>query len=244
MNFRTCRIPILLLSVLLAMPATAADPFEPTASNGVQIGEPVSAVSIDVDLRDLPTAAEWRPGMSIKEAHKRQFFPPGRIDSSAPSWIVTEPDRLPELQKLWDDNVTSLVRQSRSKTRVSINNGSTGVSPGDPVVDVSPNYIIYGVNGSSGTTFTVYNKTGTKLAGPTTFKSLAPSGDGCSTSVSDPIVLFDRLASRWFLLEMGGTSSSAKMCIYVSKTENPVSGGWWFYGFATPTQNDYPHCGV
>ncbi|MEO7934940.1 MAG: pre-peptidase C-terminal domain-containing protein [Dokdonella sp.] len=244
MNFHNCRIPIVLLSLLLALPASAADSFVPTASNGVQVGEPVSAISIDVDLRDLPTAAAWRPGMPIKEAHKRQFFAPGRTDTSAPSWILTEPDRLPELQKLWDDNVTSLLRQSRSQSRVSINNASTGVSPGDPVVDVSANYIIYGVNGSSGTTFTVYNKTGTKLAGPTTFKSLAPSGDGCSTSVSDPIILFDRLANRWFLLEMGGTSSSAKMCIYVSKTENPVSGGWWFYGFSTPTQNDYPHCGV
>ncbi len=244
MNFQNCRIPIVLLSLLLALPASAADSFVATASNGVQVGEPVSAISIDVDLRDLPTTSAWRPGMPIKEAHKRQFFAPGRLDTSAPSWILTEPDHLPELQKLWDDNVTSLLRQSHSQSHVSINNASTGVSPGDPVVDVSANYIIYGVNGSSGTTFTVYNKTGTKLAGPTTFKSLAPSGDGCSTSVSDPIVLFDRLANRWFLLEMGGTSSSAKMCIYISKTENPVSGGWWFYGFATPTQNDYPHCGV
>ncbi len=244
MNFQYCRIPILLTALLFAMPAVAADTFEPTASNGVQIGEPVSAVSIDVDLRDLPIAAAWRPGMPIKEAHKRQFFPPDRIDTATPSWILAEPDRLPELQKLWDDNASPLLRQSGSQTRVSINNGSTGVSPGDPVVDVSTNYIIYGVNGSGGTTFTIYNKSGTKLAGPTTFKSLAPSGDGCSTSVSDPIVLFDRLANRWFLLEMGGTSSSAKMCIYVSKTENPVSGGWWFYGFSTPALNDYPHCGV
>lgn len=244
MIFQYCKIPILLAALTLALPASAADSFEPTASNGVQIGEPVSAISIDVDLRDLPTAATWRPGMPIKEAHKRQFFPPNRIDTSAPSWMHAEPDLLPELQKLWDENASPLLRQNRSQTRVSINNGSTGVSPGDPVVDVSANYIIYGVNGSSGTTFTVYNKTGSKLAGPTTFKSLAPSGDGCSTSVSDPIVLFDRLANRWFLLEMGGTSSSAKMCIYVSKTENPVSGGWWFYGFSTPALNDYPHCGV
>ena len=244
MKFQNCRIPIVLLSLLLALPAPAADTFEATAANGVQIGEPVSAVSIDVDLRDLPTAASWRPGMAIKEAHKRQFFPPQHVNSAAPSWLQTAPDGLPELQKMWDDNASPLTLRSPSQTRVSINNASTGVSPGDPVVDVSANYIVYGVNGSSGTSFTIYDKSGTKLAGPTTFKSLAPSGDGCATSVSDPIVLFDRLANRWFLLEMGGTSSTAKMCIYVSKTENPVSGGWWFYGFSTPTQNDYPHCGV
>ena len=244
MNFRNCKIHGLILVALLAIPPLASGSDAPMGSTGVQVGEPVSAVGIDVDLRDVPTAAQWRPGMPIKEAHKRQFFPPDRLDTSAPKWILTEPDRLPELQKMWDENAPAHLRQGRSETRVSINNSSTGVSPGDPVVDVSANYIIYGVNGSSGTTFTVYDKSGTKLSGPTTFASLAPTGDGCRTSVSDPIVLFDRLANRWFLLEMGGTSSAAKMCIYISKTENPVSGGWWFYGFSTPVLNDYPHCGV
>jgi PKD repeat protein len=244
MYFHYCRLATFLTIIMLAMPALSMESTGQDLQSGVQIGEPVTAVGIDVDLRDMPTAAAWRPGMPIKEAHKRQFFPPNHLDTSAPSWLQTAPDNLPELQKMWDDNAPALLLQDRSETRVSINNGSTGVSPGDPVVDVSANYIIYGVNGSSGTTFTVYDKSGTKLSGPTTFSSLAPSGDGCRTSVSDPIVLFDRLANRWFLLEMGGTSSSAKMCIYVSKTENPVSGGWWFYGFSTPTQNDYPHCGV
>src|SRR5690606_24533859 len=125
---------------LLALPVIAADSFAPTAANGVQIGEPVSAISIDVDLRDLPTAASWRPGMPIREAHKRQFFPPNRTNTSAPSWLLTEPDGLPELQKMWDDNASPLSGQTRSRTRVSINNASTGVSPGDPVVDVSANY--------------------------------------------------------------------------------------------------------
>jgi len=208
----------------------------------VELGEPVTPVSIDVDLRTLPATPAWRAGMAIKEAHKRQFFPPNQLDTAAPDWLKAAPDTLPELQRLWDDNAPA--SRAAPQSHVSINNGSTGVSPGDPVVDVSANYIMYGVNGSSGTNFTVYDKNGTKLAGPTTFSSLAPAGDGCRTSVSDPIVLFDRLANRWFLLEMGGTSSAAKMCVYVSKTENPVSGGWWFYGFSTPTQNDYPHCGI
>ena len=104
---------------------------EPSNSPGVQLGEPVSAVGIDVDLRDLPTAATWRPGMPIKEAHKRQFFPPDKLNTSAPSWILTEPDRLPELQKMWDENASPVLRQFGSESRVSINNGSTGVSPGD-----------------------------------------------------------------------------------------------------------------
>lgn len=244
MKFRSCSFSTALITSLLLASVNAIAAGPASAPSGVQIGEPVSAVGIDVDLRNLPTVQAWKPGMPIKEAHKRQYFTPERSNTAAPQWLLTEPDRLPELQKMWDEGSQFLLNRPGTETRVSINNGSTGVSPGDPVVDVSNNYIVYAVNSSSDTAFTVYNKSGTKLSGPTAFTSLAPSGDGCRTSVSDPLVLFDRLANRWFMAEMGGTSSAPKMCIYISKTENPVSGGWWFYGFSTPALNDYPHCGV
>ena len=211
---------------------------------GVQVGEPVTAVSIDVDLRSLPVVPEWRPGQSMREAAKRQYHPLESRNPHAPANFRTSPDNLAELQEIWDRLQGPGSEFATRDTRISINNGSTGVSPGDPVVDVNANYILYGINGSSGTTFTVYNKAGTKLAGPTSFKSLAPSGDPCATSVSDPIIHYDRMANRWFMLEMGGTSSSNRLCTYVSKTDNPITGGWWFYGFATPAVPDYPHCSV
>ena len=209
--------------------------------NGVEVGEPVTPVEINVDLRNLPTVQDWRPGQPIKEAQRRVYRPLDVRAPHAPSDWVTAPDRLGELQATFDSLGAS---RNESTSRVSINNGSTGVSPGDPVVEVNANYVMYGINGSTGTTFTVYNKTGTKLAGPTAFKTLAPAGDPCATSVSDPIIHWDRLANRWFMLEMGGTSSANRLCVYVSKTDNPVSGGWWFYGFATPDVPDYPHCSV
>ncbi|MCB1572163.1 MAG: hypothetical protein KDI72_14285, partial [Xanthomonadales bacterium] len=119
MNFRNCTYAGVLLALLLGCSGSALAASETSVSNGVQIGEPVSAVGIDVDLRDVPVAAAWRPGMPIKEAHKRQFFPPDRINTAAPSWLLTEPDRLPELQKLWDDNRSPFTSQYRSETRVS-----------------------------------------------------------------------------------------------------------------------------
>ncbi|MEO7251143.1 MAG: proprotein convertase P-domain-containing protein [Arenimonas sp.] len=246
MNFRN-KVLIAALGLMLpiAVLAAPAKPLTPTkVYRGAQVGEPVTPISLNVDLRHLPVVPAWRPGMPIQEAHKRQFYPLDHANPAAPASFKAAPDRLPELQKIWDESAPAK-RQLRGN-RVSINNGSTGVSPGDPVVGVSTNYVIYGVNGGTGvgTTFTVYDKAGTLLSGPTAFAALAPTGDGCKTSVSDPIILFDRLANRWFLLEMGGSTTAAKMCVYISKTENPVSGGWWFYGFSTPTQNDYPHCGV
>jgi len=214
-------------------------------NSGVEFGEPVTPVSIDVDLRSLPTASEWRPGDPIREAHKRQFHPLDSKDPAAPSDWVTSPDLLDDLQELNDITQGPRNDFDQSRTgRVNIDNGNTGVSPGDPVIEVSPDHVMYGVNNAGGTIFKIYDKAGALLAGPTTFKSLAPAGDPCATSVSDPIILFDRLANRWFLLEMGGTSSANRLCVYMSKTSNPVSGGWWFYGFSTPALPDYPHCNV
>ena len=213
--------------------------------NGVSVGEPVTPVGIDVDLRNLPTAAMWQPGQPIREAQRRVYHPLDARAPHAPADWTTAPDRLGELQALFDSTSRSAGDvQFRGPARINIDNGNTGVSPGDPVIEVGTNHILYGINSSSGTTFKVYNKSGTLVSGPTTFKSLAPAGDPCATSVSDPIILFDRLANRWFMLEMGGTSSANRLCTYVSKTSDPVSGGWWFYGFATPALPDYPHCGV
>ncbi len=210
---------------------------------GTGRGEPVTPVEFNVDLRTLPVVEEWKPGEPIKEAARRQF---NEVDekAAAPSNWVTAPDELSFKQAQQDSLDRQQPSLGASGSRVTLNNGFTGVFPGDPVVEVSPNHIIYGVNNSSGTTFTIYDKAGTKLAGPTTFKSLAPAGDACAASRSDPIVLFDRLANRWFMLEMGGSGTNYRLCTYVSKTENPVTGGWYYYGYTTPALPDYPKCAV
>jgi hypothetical protein len=59
----------------------------------------------------------------------------------------------------------------------------------------------------------------------------------------DPVVLYDPMADRWLLAEF--PSSGNNMCIYISKTPDPVSGGWWFYRLG-PLLNfpDYPKFAV
>ena len=237
----------LTLACTFALLATsAANSQSRDVVSDTQRGEPVTPFEFNGDLRELPVAAQWKPGDPITEAAKRQYYPLDSKNPAAPSDWITAPDLLSDNQQLFE--VTKGLRDdtvlSRGDSRVTINNGNAGVSPGDPVIEVSTNYVMYGVNGNSsiGTNFTVYNKTGVKLAGPTSFRSLAPAGDPCATSVSDPIIHFDRLANRWFLLEMGGANN--RLCTYVSNTENPVSGGWKFYGYATPSTPDYPKCTV
>lgn len=115
--------------------------------NGVEVGEPVTPVEINVDLRNLPTVEEWRPGQPIKEAQRRVYRPLDARAPHAPADWVTAPDRLGELQATFDGLGAS---RNETTSRVSINNGSTGVSPGDPVVEVNANYVMYGINGSTG----------------------------------------------------------------------------------------------
>jgi PKD repeat protein len=231
-------------AVMLLLPCAviAAPPKSGKAANPSrpQIGQPVTPYSVDVDLRTLPKAAPWSPGMGIREAHRRVYRPIGSTAPHAPASKATATDRLPELQKLWDESPRGAARAKVAATsHVSINNPNTGVSPGDPVVEVGANHVIYAVNGSS-TTFKVYDKAGTLLAGPTSFGSLAPAGSACAADGGDPIVLWDRQASRWFMLVL----DSSNICTYVSKTSDPVTGGWWAYNYSTPSLPDYPHCGV
>src|SRR5437868_14949075 len=98
MKLRTF-LPAALL-VLLAPALVSAAP--PVDHSGVTVGDPVTPFDIPVDLRHQPNVSEWRPGMPIKEAHKRQFHAPNHPDTSAPFDKPTLPDRLPELQKIWD----------------------------------------------------------------------------------------------------------------------------------------------
>ncbi|TXH71854.1 MAG: PKD domain-containing protein, partial [Lysobacteraceae bacterium] len=233
------------IALLLPCAAIAAPPTGDKAANPgrPQLGQPVTPHSINVDVRNLPTVQAWRPGQPIREAHRRQYRPIGSKLPHAPADKPTASDRLPELQKMWDDSVAGDRARSRAKAynrnRVSINNPNTGVSPGDPVVEVGANHVIYAVNGSS-TTFKIYDKAGTLLAGPTSFGTLAPAGNSCTADRGDPLVHYDRQAGRWFMLTM----DDAGVCTFVSKTSDPVTGGWWFYGYSTPTMPDYPHCGI
>jgi hypothetical protein len=238
---RVAAVTLLLPCIALAAPPKGSqERNRGTFTRGVQVGAPVTPHNINVDLRKLPKAKGWQPGMPIREAHRRVYTPIGTKLPHTPNNRPTAKDRLPELQELWDESPAAKRRaKTAPKGRVSINNPNTGVSPGDPVVEVGANHVIYAVNGSS-TVFNVYNKSGTLVAGPTSFGSLAPAGNSCTTDRGDPLVHYDRQAGRWFMLTMDDTG----LCTFISKTSDPVTGGWWFYRYATPVLPDYPHCGV
>jgi hypothetical protein len=121
--------------------------------------------------------------------------------------------------------------------------GYTGVAPPDTVGDVGPNHYIQMVNSLSGAKFKIYSKTGITLVKAKNLQDMASTA-ACKTGQGDPIVLYDPLADRWLLSEMASKSVGNHLCVYISKTSNPVSGGWWAYDFTTPNFPDYPHYAV
>jgi hypothetical protein len=72
--------------------------------------------------------------------------------------------------------------------------------------------------------------------------SLATGGYPCDDGLGDPIVLYDHLADRWLLSEFSKLGNG--LCVYISKTSDPVAGGWWSYAFSMGTFPDYPKYAV
>ncbi|MEO8359840.1 MAG: carboxypeptidase regulatory-like domain-containing protein [Vicinamibacteria bacterium] len=125
--------------------------------------------------------------------------------------------------------------------------------PPDTVGDVGPNHYIQAINTSLG----IYDKsTGTRLAAFSfnTFMSQGNFGNLCDTNnFGDPIVMYDTFEDRWIVTDFafgltGGAVNNppgAFECFAVSKTGDPVAGGWNFYYIqVTDFLNDYPKMGV
>jgi hypothetical protein len=119
--------------------------------------------------------------------------------------------------------------------------GYTSVFPADAVGDVGPNHYIQAINGSIHTQIRIYDKSGQLLAPMFALASLgAPP---CNNGLGDPAVVYDQFADRWVLAEKNIGSPGA-LCVYVSKTPDPVAGGWYGYWFPTGALDGFAQFGV
>jgi hypothetical protein len=126
--------------------------------------------------------------------------------------------------------------------------------PPDTNGDVGPTYYIQTINTAIG----IYNKsTGVRVAAFTfdALMSQGAFGNLCDTdNFGDPVVLYDTFADRWvisdFAFKVDGSGNivnppGAFQCFAVSKSGDPVSGGWYFYYLQTTDGlGDYPKLGI
>jgi len=130
--------------------------------------------------------------------------------------------------------------------------------PPDTNGDVGMNHYIQAVNDA----YAIYDKTGTQVAAFTENSLFTGAGNNpCGTghNFGDPVVVYDQFADRWILTNFAFTETlgiTPTVPFYqgfaVSKTSDPVAGGWWLYpvridnqgGVPFSTLNDYGKFGI
>ena len=124
--------------------------------------------------------------------------------------------------------------------------------PPDTVGDVGPNHFVQAVNTSVG----IYSKTTGAALATFTFDGLwagAGTGTPCDTDHGgDPTVIYVPQYDRFIVADFSWSniqSGPYYECVAVSKTSDPVSGGWWRYAVRAddathPWLPDYPKMGI
>jgi hypothetical protein len=122
--------------------------------------------------------------------------------------------------------------------------------PPDTNGDVGPQYYIQTINTSVG----IYNKSDGSRVTAFIFNTLMSQGNFgnlCDTSnFGDPVVLYDTFEDRWIITDFafnlsGGNAVAPEFqCFAVSKSGDPVAGGWNFYSIqVNGGLGDYPKFG-
>ena len=205
------------------------------------------AGSFDGDLRSLPTDGPVRR----RERPEREGPRPAPVELGAPGQPGAN-DPVPSGFDIPATQQGPAPNPSTSFEGLDFATWGAGHPP-DTNGDVGPTYYIQTINTSIG----VYNKAGgPPVAAFTfdTFMSQGNFGNMCDTdNFGDPVVLYDTFEDRWvitdfaFAIDAAGnvTPPIAFECFAVSKTGDPVTGGWNFYSIETTGGlGDYPKLGV
>lgn len=109
---------------------------------------------------------------------------------------------------------------------------ATSYTVPDPVGDIGLDYYIQAVNSA----FQIFDKSGLPLSEVTYIHDLWNGVNSpCNTlDPVDPIVRYDNAADRWLISGFVWKGLPVDhLCIAISQSSNPVSGGWFLYEFAS-----------
>jgi hypothetical protein len=241
---------LLLSSVFLAAAAQDAPPL--TTSGPIQYSADAPVINVlhkahstNIDLRHLPYVApkkHERPELDEPEGNPTLL--PGT--EGTPSAIEQVPGH--SLSP-----VRSAPAPAPNVTFDGLDFATWGAGhPPDPNGDVGPNYYIETVNTAIG----IYAKSNGAQVAAFTFDSLMSQGtfgNLCDTdNFGDPVVVYDTFEDRWVITDFaftingsGVVTSNVFQCFAVSKSGDPVTGGWNFYSFETSDNfPDYPKFGI
>lgn len=206
------------------------------------VGDPVTPFVFEGDLSRFEPLTPWKEGDPVIDLEGDDDEPPVNVSTSKRrQHHARHPHRHRPRKKR--KTARSLLVAPPSFDGVP----GTGFVPPDTTGDVGPNHFVQAVNAA----LEIFDKHGVRLAGPVAINSLWQGfGGNCETHNSgDPDVRYDPLADRWvvmqFTLTRDPATSRTDFCIAVSRTADPVAGGWFLYDFPTGgISNDYPKLGV
>ena len=226
MNFRYLLIAFLLVQLF---PARAQDSIvKPiTVGTGTLIG-------ITPPLRDIPpiSAAEYE--IMVAKAEEKLLNPKLRTREYpfAETALPKGPDGV------WQKS-QGVNKAAQRAPDVNFQGQTSPYFPPDENGVAGPNHYMQTVN----TTYAIYSKTGTLVAGPTNMNQLFGSVPGANCNDGDPIVLYDQLAGRWLAAEFSLCGSPDRMLVAVSATDDPT-GIWYQYSFNMAGMPDYEKFGI
>ena len=211
---------------------TAAPPQAVVIRGAQVVGRPMKPLSLDVDLRDLPRGprmAAGRPdqGHPAARLSARDAAAGGtsRIPPPTRCWpLQPEPPgaQYPRLRRA-DPQLRRPELHGREPARHGGRRRSRPLRPGHQQLEQQL--------GASSTT----RPPACSHGGPVHHVQPRRAGPVQRAASAIPSSLYDGLADRWLLAEFAGSGNN--LCVYISKTPNPVTGGWWFYrlGHAPPS---------
>ena len=206
-----------------------------------EVVEVIGPISQDKNLRELPYIPPY-------DARPKQ-----RLTRHPASGTGTEQKSDPMRAVRTSAQAVAMPTPLSTFAGITSAQSGCGCLPPDTDGDVGPNDYIQSVNSS----IKIIDKTGSQLLAPTTYNSFF-SALGTSTpcgnnqNEGDGVVFYDHIADRWVVSDFAFSAfpgTSFYQCIGVSKTSNPVAGGWWLYALQVDSANtnflgDYPKFGV
>lgn len=113
-------------------------------------------------------------------------------------------------------------------------------NPPDDNGTAGPNHYMQTIN----VKYTIYDKQGTLLAGPTNLNTLFAGVPGANNNDGDPIILYDEQADRWLVAEFSGIYNNPDYMLIAISTSNDPTGTWDRWSFVMNGFPDYMKFGI
>lgn len=220
---------ILTLFVLLGLLASSA-----YSQNSASKPIVMKATYFDISppLRDMVAHQSDKVDMTWKNGVVKNNHYPFGLNNGQPEYKGTDPTL-----QTWMGQ-TKAPATDQSFDGVGANNG---VCPPDTDGDVGPNNYFQVTN----LQYAIYNKTGTKLLGPSNNSTIF-TGLPNNSNDGDAVVLYDEAANRWLFSQFSlpnYPNGPFYENVAISQTADPT-GSWYRYQYTFTDMGDYPKLSV